>query len=333
MRFQRLRHRTRWAFRPGRRVMAAGFAVLAATSLASCGEQHKSLPQPEQGTLHIGVQSLIDDAPMFIAQSKKLFAEHGLQVRLVRQDSNAEALKSLKSGEIDVSFASDVSLFKAAATGTPLRIVGEAYQAGHTTMGLAVPQQLQYVDDPSQLPPVTVAVNEPSALGTLVSNSTLSTLGLPADHINFKTVPFEKMADAIASHKVTGAWMEEPYLTQIQRKLGLFVIDTDQGGQLNMPLSAYATTPDFAENNPNTIRIFRTVLSQAQRIASDRREVQKVLPQYTGVDPTTAALVSIGTFPTSLSAIRLQRVADRMQSTGMLDTRLDVQKLIPQRLR
>lgn len=328
MSVQRLRPHARGARRLWRRALAAGAAALLFGSLAGCGEQHTSLPRPEHTTLHIGTQALIDDAPLFIAQAKRLFAQHGLQVRFEPQPNDAAAIDALKSGKIDLAFASDVSLFKSAAAGTKLRVQAEAYQAGNTTMAVVVPQQLQY-GDPSRLGTVTVAVNEPHGLGTLVSSSTLATLGIDADHIHYVTMPFKDMADAVASGRVTGAWMEEPYLTEAERGIGAFALATDTGGQMDLPLSSYASTKEFAEKNPNTMRIFRSVLSQAARIATDRREVQKVLPQYTGVDPNAAALVSIGTFPTTLSAVRLQRVADRMQSAGILHTRLDVQRLIP----
>jgi NitT/TauT family transport system substrate-binding protein len=43
----------------------------------------------------------------------------------------------------------------------------------------------------------------------------------------------------------------------------------------------------------------------------------------------TAALVALGQYPTSLSGVRLQRVADLMRSTGMLADRLDVPSLLP----
>lgn len=328
MRFQRPRHLLRRSTHTWRRTLAAVLGMLLLGSLAACGEQHNAAPQPERPTLHIGIQPLIDDAPLFIAQAKKLFTAKGLQVQLIPQENDAEAIKALKSGQVDLAFGSDVSLLKAAASGTKLRIAAEAYQAGQSTMAISVPQQVQYAN-PGKLGNVTVAVNQPDGLGTMVATSTLAALGVDADDINFVTMPFKDMGKAVAQHKVTGAWMEEPYLTRAERKLGIFAIDTDDGGQLNMPLSAYATTSRFAKDNPNTMRIFRTVLSRAQDIAKDRREVQKVLPQYSGVDATTAALVSMGTYPTTLSAVRLQRVADRMQSAGLLSTRLDVQQLVP----
>lgn len=57
--------------------------------------------------------------------------------------------------------------------------------------------------------------------------------------------------------------------------------------------------------------------------------MQDSLTSYADVDASTAALVSVGTFPLSLNPIRLQRVADMMDTEDVLSGRLDVQQLLP----
>jgi NitT/TauT family transport system substrate-binding protein len=74
---------------------------------------------------------------------------------------------------------------------------------------------------------------------------------------------------------------------------------------------------------------FRKTLQQAQEQASDRLKVQSVLKDYAGVDAGTADLISVGNFPTTLNAVRLQRVADMMETSGVLPNRLDAQSMLP----
>jgi NitT/TauT family transport system substrate-binding protein len=52
-----------------------------------------------------------------------------------------------------------------------------------------------------------------------------------------------------------------------------------------------------------------------------------MLPRFTGMSTQNAALVTIGSFPTSLSVAQVQRVADLMYVTGVISTPLSVSKL------
>ncbi|MGH3435999.1 MAG: ABC transporter substrate-binding protein [Sciscionella sp.] len=312
----------------GRRLVALALGGLLASSLAACDGQHAAAVTPERATLRIGTQGLIDDAPLYIAQDKQLFAGTGMRVQLIPEDNDQAALSALRSGAIDLAFTSDVGAFSAVASGTKLQVQAEAYQAGTATMAIATRSDMRFTD-PSTLDNVTVAVPQMNDLGTMVTTHTLMALGVKMSAIKYVKMPFKDMIPAIQNGTITGGWLEEPYLTQADRQLGSYDIPTDTGGHLHLPMSSYSSTQKFAEQNPHMLQIFRTVLSKAQGLAADRHEVQRVLPEYAGVDATTAALVSIGTFPTSLSTIRLQRVADMMQSARLLNTRLDVQALVP----
>jgi NitT/TauT family transport system substrate-binding protein len=53
-----------------------------------------------------------------------------------------------------------------------------------------------------------------------------------------------------------------------------------------------------------------------------------VIPTYTKIDPKVAQLISLGSYPTTLNPIRLQRVADLMWSNGLLAKKLDVTPMI-----
>jgi dTDP-L-rhamnose 4-epimerase len=77
--------------------------------------------------------------------------------------------------------------------------------------------------------------------------------------------------------------------------------------------------------------LFRSALAEAQRTASDPSAVRETLETYPGIDETTAALVSIGSYPHAVNGVRLQRVADLMHAADMLAERVDVSAMLPQR--
>ena len=73
-----------------------------------------------------------------------------------------------------------------------------------------------------------------------------------------------------------------------------------------------------------TLRAFRSVLLQVQGSSTTGRDVQSVLAHYSGESPETAAMVTVGDYPTSVNADSVQRVANLMADFGMLSGPISV---------
>jgi ABC-type nitrate/sulfonate/bicarbonate transport system substrate-binding protein len=282
----------------------------------------------ERNTLRIGVMGVVDVAPLRIAIDQKLFDKAGLQIQLVPQPSENDGIKQLDT-TLDITWASHVNLFRTVAEGTQLQLQGEAYQAGPNTMALVTIDPAY--SGPSSFQTPTIAVNSVSDVGALTTKAVLATAGIEKQRINLKELPFDQMVTAMQSKTVNAAWMVEPYITKAQRDIGARIVtDTAVGPTKDFPMSGYASSKKFADSNPKTLALFRTVLREAQQAASNNKlTVQEVLSSYVNVDQQTAALVSVGTFPLSLNPIRLQRVADMMDTENVLPGRLDVQQVLP----
>lgn len=318
----------------GGRVAGALVGAVTLVASAGCGvfttSSNTERPQLEHPALRVGYMQVVDVAPIRLALNEKLFDKAGLQVEWVQESSEADALKQLDTGGLDIVWASDVNLFRAAAGGQQLQLQGEAYQAGNNTMALVAMPNSSYKDASSK-PSPTIAVNALDDVGVLTTKSALGTADVEQNKIKFKQVAFQDMQAQLQSGAVDAAWMVEPFITKAQKSIGATIVtDTARGATLNFPMSAYAASKKFADQNPKTLAAFRTALQQAQQQASGNvLSVQDVLPSYADVDSSTAALVSVGTFPASLNPVRLQRVSDMMDTSGLLSSRLDVQPLLP----
>lgn len=280
------------------------------------------------GTLRVAVTPALDTAALRIGVRDGMFERSGLNIRLLEQPDQNAALNKLKSHEADVAFGSNVSVLRAASSGTQLELQGEAYQAGPNTMALVTPPNSGY-HEPEDKPAPRIAVNVNNDVGTLTARSTLKDAGLNPQNATFVPKPFNQMGQALSSGEVDAAWVVEPHLTKLQKELGVTVVaDTSTGTTLDFPMSSYVSTKKFATSSPNLLGKFRQVLSSAQREATPTR-VQQELPTFADVDPTTAALVSIGDFPDRINHVRVQRVADLMQTFGVIPARLDVNGMSP----
>jgi ABC-type nitrate/sulfonate/bicarbonate transport system substrate-binding protein len=286
-------------------------------------------PSLERTTLRVGVGNAIDTAPLRLAVAEGRFKQAGLEVQLVELGRQNDGLTKLTAGQLDVAFASDVALFHAAAGGTALQLQGEAYTSGSDTMALVTLPDSTYTEPSAKKAP-TIAVNMLDDLDTLAARSALATAGVDQSKIKFVQQPFTDMPKALRDRKADAAWMIEPFITKAEKELGARILaDGARGATLELPMSSYASSGIFAQANPRTLTLFRQVLSEAQQRADDPAVIRAALPRFSDIDTTTASLISLGTYPSTLNGIRLQRVADLMHGNGVLADRLDVQSLLP----
>ncbi|WP_101610911.1 ABC transporter substrate-binding protein [Amycolatopsis sp. BJA-103] len=307
--------------------LVAALLATAGCGVFSGGDASTDAPL-ERAELRIGVGSPLDTAPLRVAVADGKFTAAGLSVTLVDIPAD-QAIGKLSAGEIDLVFASDVSIFRAAAAGTALQLQGEAYTAGRNTMALVTLPGSDYTEPTLKKSP-KIAVNMLDDVGVLAARSVLATAGVDVNKIQFKQHPFDRMPQALQAGEVDAAWMVEPYITRAEKELGASILaDGARGATLDFPMSSYVSTGAFGQGNARTLAIFRKVLGEAQVRAADPAVVRDALPSFSDIDRTTASLISLGTYPVSLNGIRLQRVADLMHNSGMIGARLDVQAMVP----
>ncbi len=302
--------------------------ALLALFTGACGGQAASDSKPEKQKIQVRVLRVIDTAPFFLARKNGFFADEGLTVDPVSIKDVTKALPKLRSGDIDVTFGNYVTFFRSYANGNRLHIAAEGYNAESGVLSvMAIPGS--GLREPEDLAGKTIAVNNVKHIGTLTVKSVLRTHDVDLDSVDFVDVPFTEMDTALVDGSVDAAWMVEPFISVAKQKLGAHrVLDAASGATKGFPIAGYATTQKFYEKNPKTVAAFQRALQRAQRLAHDRAKVERILPQYTEINKQTAALVTIGKYPTTVDARRLQRVADAMRRFGILEERLDVRKLI-----
>lgn len=262
--------------------------------------------------------------------ARGLFKEEGLNVTLQTLAGGAEAIPKLKGGALDVSFGNYVSFISATAKKVvDLRIVADGFQSAPKTHVIMVPKG-SAIKSPADLKDKKIAVNTKRNISTLLVRVAGKAHNVELDEDdNFVEVPFPGMEAALAGGQVDAALVVEPFGTFIGQKIGATMIwDTSQGPTADFPIAGYASTAAFAKDNPKTVAAFQRALAKAQALAADRNSVVAIIPEYTKIDPSAAASLAIGFFPTTLEATRLQRVADSMQEYGLLTQPLDVKSIV-----
>lgn len=308
------------------------FGLLLVSLTTGCDALGSSAAEPgglEKTKIRIGVLPIIDTAPVYIGIQKGIFAAEGLTVEPVVLEQSSAALPMLQEGKLDFAFGNYVTYFMTHAEGSArLHIQAEGYQS-RPGVFVVVTMPDSSIRSPEDLAGETLAVNIKDNISTLTINETIKTEGVDPQSLEYTEIPFPELESALQRGTADAAFMVEPFTSHAQQELGArIVMDNASGPTADFPIGGYFSTEKFADENPKTSAAFRRAMREAQALAAERRNVEEVLPKYTEIGPKTAAVITIGAFPTSLNPLRLQRVADLMYRQGMLDKQFDVQTML-----
>lgn len=313
-----------------RRVMSTIAAVAltcaAAPLLAGCGGT--ATAAGGMTVVHVDALPVVDDAPFYLALKRGWFRQAGLDVRASMATTSAVAFPRLVSGATDVVAGSNwVSMFKYAVNGGPIRVLADGY-ASKPTSNAVVALRSSHIRGLKDLYGKKVAFSLTKSITTITFAAAMRANGADPSKVDQVQVPFTSMAEALDNHSVTAAYMVEPFVTMAETKGARIILDpTGKGPTANFPMSGYATSTTFVTKHRRAAAAFRRVIQRAQA-ATGRSQVEQLLPTYTKLPRKTAAMITIGTYPTSVDAHRLQRVADLMLREHLLKKKLDVATLI-----
>lgn len=285
----------------------------------------------EKKTLNVGVMVGIDCSGPQLALLKGAFEDEGLTIKPETVQSGAVAIPKLASGELDATFGNWVSFMRAQDKGlVDMKFISESYISTPNSNFAVITAPDSGINGVKDLEGKTIAVNALANINELLLRTVLDANDVDFNSVKLVELPFPEMANAIATKQVDAASTIDPFVTAAQKTIGAkIVVDmTGEGPSENFPLSGFAVTKKFADENPNTVAAFQRALLKGQQLAGDRKNVEEALPKYARMDPETAAIVRIGQYPTTIDAKRLQRVADLLLTNQMISKKLEVSKLV-----
>ncbi|MFC4013068.1 ABC transporter substrate-binding protein [Nonomuraea purpurea] len=314
------------------RCHALVLGLAAALALSGCGGGQAPSPSAgalEKAVIKVGTLPVPDAVALYIANARGLFAAEGLTVEPVTITGGAAALQQIESAALDVSQTNYVSTFLAVSRGRKIKLVADMYRAAPDTFTIMV-QKNSPIRTVADLKGKTLLVNNLGNIGTLAVTTQLKAAGLAKTDVTFAKTPFPEMGNAITSGQADAGWVTEPFITANSKALSFRTIaDTMTGPTADLPIAGWVATEQWARQNPKTLAAFRRAISKAQQIASgDRKAVEAALPTYTKIDRTTAEAITLGAYPSTLEASRLQKVADLMLEYDYIDAPIDVKSVM-----
>jgi NitT/TauT family transport system substrate-binding protein len=301
--------------------LAAAIVVVAALLASSCTSSSaaSSAAKPEKQDLTVGVVPAAGDASLFIAAQQGLFAQQGLQVKIVDTPTAGAVIPEMLHGSLDVDVGQWTSFIAAEAAGVArFHALANASALGPHVHEILAPAS-SGLTSPQQLKGKKVAVNTLNGLATALASARFADYGISPSAIHFVAMPFPAMGAALAAHRVDAAYLVEPFVTQEEKAGGDGLMDLDAGGTQDFPISGYAVTAQWLAKYPNTAKAFTRAVEEGQQIAAtNRAEVQNAVAQGAHLPPQLTAVMALGSFPVSVDPAQLQRVADLMKTYGQL---------------
>jgi NitT/TauT family transport system substrate-binding protein len=211
-----------------------------------------------------------------------------------------------------------VSFFEAEANGTfPVEILAPADDCTTDTFGV-VAMPSSGISKPADLAGKTIAVNLTQNIQTLATNSVLAADGVTASSVHYVEIPFPDMAAALQANRVDAISVVEPFLSAALAAGGKLVTSTCTGSMADFPLSGYMTTKSWAQQHAAAARAFQQAVEKGNAYANAHPSVvRSLLPTYTSITAKEAATLPLTSYPTTLTAAPMQRVATLMHGGGL----------------
>jgi len=294
-------------------------ASSASSSPSSSAAASSSASGSSAATTNVVVGSLpvIDTAGLQVAIKEGYFKQAGLNVTVKTVTQSTAAIPDLLHGSIDVIGGGNyVSFLEAQAHGTfPVEFLAPAVDCSANSYGV-VAMPSSGIAKPSDLAGKTVAVNLTQNIQTLTTDAALKAAKVGA--VKYVQVPFPDMVSALKAGRVNAISAVEPFLAGALAAGGKLVTSTCTGPVADFPLSGYVTTQTWAQQHPAAAKAFQQALEKGNAYANAHPDVvRSVLPTYTSMTAQAAATVPLGTYPATIDAPLLQRVATLMTGGGL----------------
>jgi NitT/TauT family transport system substrate-binding protein len=276
-----------------------------------------------------------------VALQQGLFRQAGLTVHIRKYLTASAEVAALHSGTANVAAGDYASFFYAQEhdAAAPMVVLADGYDASPDIMDVLVRADSP-ITSPQDLQNKTIGTAAPTAmpyspggppysLETVAASSVLENDGVQPAQVTWQPMPADRLIGALRSHAVDAILVTEPEIYQAESQIGArSVLDACSGETVNLPLEGYFAPASYAQQHRATLAAFHAALMRAQASTNQPAPLNSALTHYAGMSRETAALITVGVYPTSLKVSSLQRVADLMSFYGSLPRPLDVSQMV-----
>lgn len=329
-------------WRTGRGRMAALLAAAAVAFAASgCGGDDDSGGGASSAggltPLKVTTISLCTEVPIYWADRKGIFEEHGIDIEFVPVQGGGAALAALQGGSVDIAYTNPFSAIMAIRQGIDLAWIATHSYSGtdpetEWSQAIAVKEDSP-LQRPADLEGHTVAVNELGGVSEVTLAEMIRVDGGDPEKVEFVALPYPQIAGAVENGTVDAGSLAAPMYVGASglRTLGDAYIGAGNG--VSYPSSGYVVkSSELDGDRLEVFKEFHAAMAEANAavLAPENLDEQHQLASEI-CDTDVSLLESIPERPyeATTSMKGMNRIMEIMVNGGMIDKPLDPATFVP----
>jgi NitT/TauT family transport system substrate-binding protein len=244
----------------------------------------------------IGDLGILADAPFYIAIEKGYFAAEGVEVKLERFNSAAQATAPLSTNQVQVVGGGvSAALYNAFARDWPVRIVMSRTRdvPGFSSDTLVMRGDLKdKIKTPRDLKGRMIAINTPASVLHFMLGRLMESDGMTLDDVQTISMPWPSMGPGMETKAIDGGTVVEPFAALFSEKKISFPFRRAADFMSKPPLevSVMLYSKEWMDKNPDQAKAFTVAFLKGVRDYYDamkggpkRAEVVEICAKYTSL--------------------------------------------------
>jgi NitT/TauT family transport system substrate-binding protein len=289
-------------------------------ALLPLGASAQTAPAPPSTTIRLGVIPVESAAEAFYALDMGFFKKQGLDVELQMMNNGASIAAAVAGGSLDAGFADLISISSAHSRGLPFVYLAPTLLNSYANPTLAIMVNgSSAIHEAKDLDGKTVGVNGINNITMVPVEAWIDRSGGDSKSVKWIELPIPAQNDAVASGKVDGTVLGEPFITfGVDKGLRAMFMDKNAIAPRYV-LAGFMTTRDWASANPALAAKFIAAIKEtAQWANSNPAAAAAILSKYTKIPLAVVERTKRGTFAESLLVSDFQPVIDAAAKYGVL---------------
>lgn len=322
---------------------AVGLSAMALVGCSSAGADDGSGTRTEASgsaganlqTVKIGIVPTLDLGFLTVGQQQGFFADQGIELEITPVDSGPNVITGLVAKQYDLGYTAYAPPLVAVGSGQDLRLVehlgGVAPKGENGGIFVRKDSGIKRWRD---LEGAKFGTNAPRSFGVLWVQAAIASDGGDPSKLELVPLPFNQIADNVASGKLDAGLGLQPYLAQ-GLKAHPELTDLGDAAAVSFPPGTPSggifTAASTLQEKPELFTKFKAAFAKAVEYGNAHLDdVRAAGATLSGLSAEDAALIPLQKVDTAVTAADFEPLIAAMKKYGWVEKDIDIDKFLGQ---